>query len=78
MEYEGESGKAGAGNVVGIVRGGDAIRAEFVDRQKSRLGLGDRSDVVVLTSFSADGNAEFIEGLMQQVLDGSEAGHIID
>ena len=78
MEDERESGKAGAGNVVWIVFEGDFIGAVFVDGEKSGLGLGDGCDVVIFAGFCADGNAEFVERLMQQVFDCSEACHVVD
>src|SRR5271169_1837736 len=65
MEDEGECDKAVAGNLVGIFGQGEFIGAEFVDRKKSWLGLGDGSYVVVFPGFGANGNAVLVEGLMK-------------
>ena len=64
MEDERENSKAGAGNIVRIFRRADFVGAVFIDREKSGLRFGDRSDVVVLAGFGANGDAEFVKGLM--------------
>ena len=77
MEDECQSGKAGAGDIAGIVGQGELLRAVFVDGKKARLGFRDGGHVIVLPRVGANCVAEFIQLLMEQLFDCGKAGYVL-
>ena len=61
MKYQCQHGKAYAGDLIWISGQSKLVRAVFIDQEKPRLRLRDRSHVIVLSRFGADRNAEWIE-----------------